>query len=212
MPRVSQTRTLAGSWALPASVMLVAAVAPFERALPGSVFGFTLTTVELAIVIALAIGAIAWLRRAGGLRVAHADYRCRSPRSSRARSSRRVAAPEFQRQRRSRRRAPGRRGAVVHPGCQRRQDAIALAQADRRRAPRLGVDGRRHRRLGARAGAVGPRRAQGVPPGLPRRRRTAARDVDAVLSNHHLDVPRGRVRARPRVAVIEPARVCRRSC
>ena len=63
MPRVSLARTLAGSWALPASVMLVAAIAPFERALPGSAFGFTLTTVELAIVIALAIGAIAWVRQ-----------------------------------------------------------------------------------------------------------------------------------------------------
>jgi hypothetical protein len=62
MPRVSQARTLAGSWALPASLMLVAAVAPFERALPGSAFGFTLTTVELTIVIALAIHAFAWLR------------------------------------------------------------------------------------------------------------------------------------------------------
>ena len=62
MPRVSQARTLAGSWALPASVMLVAAAAPFERALPGSAFGFTFTTVELTIVIALAAGAIAWMR------------------------------------------------------------------------------------------------------------------------------------------------------
>jgi hypothetical protein len=62
MPQVSQVRTLVGSWALPASAMLVAAVAPFERALPGSAFGFTLTTVELTIVIALAIGAIAWVR------------------------------------------------------------------------------------------------------------------------------------------------------
>jgi len=62
MPGVSQARTLAGSRALPASVMLVAAIAPFERALPGSAFGFTLTTVELTIAIALAIGAIAWVR------------------------------------------------------------------------------------------------------------------------------------------------------
>jgi hypothetical protein len=61
MPR-SQARAMAGSWALPASVMLVAAVAPFERALPGSIFGFTLTTVELTIVVALAIGAVAWVR------------------------------------------------------------------------------------------------------------------------------------------------------
>src|SRR6185436_15526870 len=62
MPRVSLARTIVGSWALPASVMLVAAVAPFERALPGSIFGFTLTTVELTILIALAIGAVRWVR------------------------------------------------------------------------------------------------------------------------------------------------------
>jgi len=63
MPSVSQARTVVGSWALPASVMLVAAIAPFERALPGSIFGFTLTTVELTILIALATGAIVRLRR-----------------------------------------------------------------------------------------------------------------------------------------------------
>src|SRR6185436_6227199 len=63
MPRVSQARTIVASWALPASVMLVAAVAPFERALPGSIFGFTLTTVELTILIALAIGAVVRVRQ-----------------------------------------------------------------------------------------------------------------------------------------------------
>jgi O-Antigen ligase len=62
MPRVSLARTRAGSWALPASVLLVAAVSPFERAVPGSIFGFTLTTVEATIVAALAIGAVAWLK------------------------------------------------------------------------------------------------------------------------------------------------------
>jgi hypothetical protein len=62
VPRVSQARALAGSWVLPASVILVAAVAPFERAISGSIFGFTLTTVELAVVVALAIGAAAWMR------------------------------------------------------------------------------------------------------------------------------------------------------
>jgi hypothetical protein len=62
MPRVARARTLAGSWVLPASVMLVAAVSPFERPLPGSIFGFTLTTVELSIVIALALGIAAWVR------------------------------------------------------------------------------------------------------------------------------------------------------
>ena len=60
--RLRLARTRAGSWALPASVMLVAAVSPFERAVPGSIFGFTLTTVEMAIVAALATGAVAWMR------------------------------------------------------------------------------------------------------------------------------------------------------
>ena len=62
MPRVSLARARTGSWALPASVLLVAAVSPFERAVPGSIFGFTLTTVEVTIVVALAIAAIAWVR------------------------------------------------------------------------------------------------------------------------------------------------------
>src|SRR5689334_12950967 len=62
MPRLLLARARAGSWALPASVMLVASLSPFERAVPGSIFGFTLTTVELTIVAALAIGAIAWLK------------------------------------------------------------------------------------------------------------------------------------------------------
>jgi hypothetical protein len=52
-----------GSWGLPASVMLAVAVSPFERAVPGSIAGFTLTTAEIAIVIALAAGAAAWFRR-----------------------------------------------------------------------------------------------------------------------------------------------------
>jgi hypothetical protein len=49
------------SWAVPAGVMLAAAAAPFERALPGSILGLTLTTSELAVVVALAIGAIAFM-------------------------------------------------------------------------------------------------------------------------------------------------------
>lgn len=47
--------------------MLVAAVSPFELPFPGSIFGFTLTTVELAMVIALAAGAIGWMRQPRGL-------------------------------------------------------------------------------------------------------------------------------------------------
>jgi hypothetical protein len=62
MPRESGARTIVVSWAQPAGVMLVAAAAPFERALPGAIFGFTLTTVELTILIALAIGAVRWVR------------------------------------------------------------------------------------------------------------------------------------------------------
>src|SRR5688500_12862929 len=65
MPRVSVARAQAGSWVLPASLLLVAAVSPFEIALPGSLFGLTLTTVELTIVIALIVGAIAWVKTPG---------------------------------------------------------------------------------------------------------------------------------------------------
>lgn len=53
---------MASSWALPASVTLVALVAPFECPLPGSIFGFTLTSVEAAIVLALALGVTASIR------------------------------------------------------------------------------------------------------------------------------------------------------
>ena len=53
------SRALVGSWLLPASVLVVAAVAPFERPLPGAVAGFTLTTVELALMAALALFALA---------------------------------------------------------------------------------------------------------------------------------------------------------
>jgi len=56
------TRARTGSWALPASVMLVAALAPFERPVPGSIVGFTVTTVELTIVLALFLGISAWLK------------------------------------------------------------------------------------------------------------------------------------------------------
>lgn len=61
LPRVSAS-AVAGSWVVPATVVLVAAVSPFERPLPGSLFGLTLTTVELAIVLALVAAAAAWVR------------------------------------------------------------------------------------------------------------------------------------------------------
>jgi hypothetical protein len=56
------SRALAASWALPAAIVLVAAVSPFELPVPGSIFGFTITTVEMALAIALAVGLRAWLR------------------------------------------------------------------------------------------------------------------------------------------------------
>ena len=62
VPRVSSARVLAAPWTVSASVVLLAGVAPFERPLPGSIFGLTLTTVELALAIALAFGAAAWFR------------------------------------------------------------------------------------------------------------------------------------------------------
>src|SRR5687768_17237303 len=57
-----------GSWAVPASVMLVAAVSPFERPLPGSVFGFTITTLELSVAVALAAGVLTVVRDPSALR------------------------------------------------------------------------------------------------------------------------------------------------
>jgi hypothetical protein len=60
---VSIPRAVAASWPLPASVLLLAAVSPFERPIPGSILGFTVTTVEFAIIIAVACALVAWLRR-----------------------------------------------------------------------------------------------------------------------------------------------------
>ena len=62
VPRACVSRGLVGSWAVPASVTLVAAASPFERPLPGSLAGFTLTTLELSVVVALVAGAAAALR------------------------------------------------------------------------------------------------------------------------------------------------------
>lgn len=62
LPRLSIARAQAAWWVVSASVVLVAAVSPFEWALPGSMFGFTLTSVELTILIALALGVVAWVR------------------------------------------------------------------------------------------------------------------------------------------------------
>ncbi|HJU43529.1 MAG TPA: hypothetical protein VJ691_11965, partial [Vicinamibacterales bacterium] len=56
------------SRAVPASLLLVAAVSPFERPLPGAIFGFTLTTLELSIAVVLAAAAIASVRDPGAFR------------------------------------------------------------------------------------------------------------------------------------------------
>lgn len=66
MPRVSVSAA-AGSWVVPASAVLVAAVSPFELPVPGSLFGLTLTTVELAVLMAVGAGAWAWTRQRWGL-------------------------------------------------------------------------------------------------------------------------------------------------
>lgn len=60
--RASISRAHAGSWVAPAGVLLVAAVSPFERPLVAVGGSFTLTTVELSVLIALGAGAVAWLR------------------------------------------------------------------------------------------------------------------------------------------------------
>jgi hypothetical protein len=61
MPRASAS-ALAGSWVVPASVVLVAAVSPFELAVPGTFFGLTVTTVELALLLAIGAAAATWSR------------------------------------------------------------------------------------------------------------------------------------------------------
>lgn len=52
---------------MPASVLLVAAILPFEYPIAGSIAGFTLTTAELAIAAALVAGAWAWIRQPAAL-------------------------------------------------------------------------------------------------------------------------------------------------
>ena len=55
------SRASVASWAAPAGVLLVAAVSPFERPLPVAIGGFTVTTLELAVMVALTAGAVGWL-------------------------------------------------------------------------------------------------------------------------------------------------------
>lgn len=76
VPRAWTVRTLAGSWAVPASLLLVAAVSPFERPIPGSVAGLTLTTVELAIACAVAAAMLMWIRPSDRL---GAEFQWRTP-------------------------------------------------------------------------------------------------------------------------------------
>src|SRR5688572_29303820 len=59
VPHAWTDRAVVGSWAVPASLLLVAAVSPFERPLPGAMFGLTLTTLELSIAVVLAAAATA---------------------------------------------------------------------------------------------------------------------------------------------------------
>jgi O-antigen ligase len=58
------SRAAVGSWAVPASVLLVAAVSPFERPLGVRFAGLTVTTLELAVAVAIACGALAFVRSA----------------------------------------------------------------------------------------------------------------------------------------------------
>ena len=68
VPRAWIDRASVGSWAVPASLMLVAAVSPFERPIPGSPLGFTLTTLELSVAAALAAGVFTMARDPSALR------------------------------------------------------------------------------------------------------------------------------------------------
>jgi hypothetical protein len=58
---------------VPASLVLVAAVSPFERPIPGVAGGFTLTTVELAVVLAIVAAAVTWIRPFDKLRAAPSE-------------------------------------------------------------------------------------------------------------------------------------------
>ena len=61
-PGARVSRAAAASWAVPASVLLVAAVSPFERSLSVPFGGFTVTTVELAVAVAIATSGLAFVR------------------------------------------------------------------------------------------------------------------------------------------------------
>ena len=69
VPCASISRAHERSWAASASVLLVAAVSPFERPLNAlSAGGFTMTTVELTVLMALGVGVFTWLRDPASVR------------------------------------------------------------------------------------------------------------------------------------------------
>ncbi len=62
VPSAWISRAQVGSWAAPASVLLVAAVSPFERSLNTlAVAGLSVTTLELTVMLALLVSGGAWL-------------------------------------------------------------------------------------------------------------------------------------------------------
>ena len=61
VPAVSIGRAHVGSWSASAGVLLVAAVSPFEHPLD-ALGPFTVTTVELMLMVALGVAAVTWLR------------------------------------------------------------------------------------------------------------------------------------------------------
>jgi len=62
VPRAWISRSQVGAWAAPASVLLVAAVSPFERSLNTlAVAGLSVTTLELTVMLAMLVSGVAWL-------------------------------------------------------------------------------------------------------------------------------------------------------
>ena len=183
-----------GSWTVPASLLLVAAVSPFERPLPGSLLGFTFTTLELSIAAALVAAGLAAMREPSA-------WQWRTPITIPVVALLACAlVSSCRRSGISRQRAPLRRPVrcrdpAVHGRCECGGFTTIGAAAGGGTAWRRGGCWR-DRGARARAGTVRARRAEVVSPGLPCGWRPAARDVDALLSHHHLDVSRSGVRTR----------------
>ena len=68
VPRAWIDRAFVGSWTVPASLLLVAAVSPFERPVAGALLGLTFTTLEFSIAAALAAAGIAAVREPAAFR------------------------------------------------------------------------------------------------------------------------------------------------